>query len=507
MAANEIVPLVIGGKHFFTEKTFDVKSPSTGKVLHRAAAASEEDAIKAVDAASEALRSWRKTTLQQRQDIFLKAADILQSRADELQKCLEGETGATSAWSRMNVNVMAMILKDVAGRVISLAGSIPSMKDPSRTALVLREPFGVVLSIAPWCVFRLLTKVLHAVLIAPTLLQASSTYTCRTRNAPYILGTRAIAFPIAAGNTVVFKAPELSPKTMWKIADVFREAGLPDGVINFIAHDPTDAASVTTALIADPRVRKINFTGSTNVGRVIAKQAGEHLKPVVLELGGKAPAIVWEDADLEVAAHHCAVGAFLNSGQICMSTEKILVHKAIKDDFRQELAAAVKKIFPAGGEAPILVSSAAAQRNKQLVADAVERGASILLGDAGAKESSDTRLRPIVVDGVTTDMDIYQVESFGPTVSLVDIESEEEAIRLANDTDYGLSSAVFTENLRRGLRIAEALETGAVHINSMSPHDEPSMPHGGTKSSGFGRFNTSLGLEEWTWTKNITYNR
>ncbi|OAA32068.1 Aldehyde/histidinol dehydrogenase [Moelleriella libera RCEF 2490] len=476
MAANEIVPLVIGGKHFFTEKTFDVKSPSTGKVLHRAAAASKEDAIKAVDAASEALRSWRKTTLQQRQDIFLKAADNLQSRADELQKCLEGETGATSAWSQMNVNVMAMILKDVAGRVISLAGSIPSMKDPSRTALVVREPFGVVLSIAPW-------------------------------NAPYILGTRAVAFPIAAGNTVVFKAPELSPKTMWKIADVFREAGLPDGVINFIAHDPTDAPSVTAALIADPRVRKINFTGSTNVGRVIAKQAGEHLKPVVLELGGKAPAIVWEDADLEVAAHHCAVGAFLNSGQICMSTEKILVHKAIKDDFRQKLAAAVKTIFPAGGEAPILVSSATAQRNKQLVADAVERGASILLGDAGVKESSDTRLRPIVVDGVTTDMDIYQVESFGPTVSLVNIESEEEAIRLANDTDYGLSSAVFTEDLRRGLRIAEALETGAVHINSMSPHDEPSLPHGGTKSSGFGRFNTSLGLEEWTWTKNITYNR
>ncbi|KAK2594550.1 hypothetical protein QQS21_007722 [Conoideocrella luteorostrata] len=470
------VPLVINGQDYHPDKTFDVKSPSTGQVVFKCGAASVADATKAVDAAAEALKSWRKTTLHQRQDIFFKAAEIMQSRKDELIKYMSDETGSSPDWSASNVDKTIFIIKDIGGRIPTLAGSYPSLSNPGRGAIVLREPFGVVLSIAPW-------------------------------NAPYILGTRAIAFPIAAGNTVVFKAPEVSPKTMWAIVDVFQQAGLPKGVLNLVVHDQADAPAVTSSLISNPHVKKINFTGSTNVGRIIAKQAGENLKPIVLELGGKAPAIVWEDANLDVAAQHCALGSFLHGGQICMSTERILVHKAVKDAFRQKFAGAVANIFPSSSEAPVLINGVSAQKNKQLVSNATDRGATILHGDVNVQESSDTRMRPIIVDKVTTDMDIYKTESFGPTVSLIDIETEAEAIRIANDTEYGLSSAVFTEDLRRGLRFAEEIETGAVHINSMSVHDEPNLPHGGAKSSGYGRFNGSMGLDEWTRTKSVTFDR
>ncbi|KAG6027657.1 hypothetical protein E4U40_001440 [Claviceps sp. LM458 group G5] len=476
MTASTVVPLVIRGRDYIPEKSFDIKSPATGKVLYKSAGASVDDATKAVDAAAEALTSWRRTTPQERQDILLKAADIMSRRRDELATCMVDETACASDWADLNLNSAIAMLRDVAGRIPTLAGSFPAMANPNRSAIVLREPYGVVLSIAAW-------------------------------NAPYILGSRAVAFPIAAGNTVVFKASESCPRTFWALVDVLRDAGLPKGVVNLLVHEPSDAAAVTSSLITDPRVKKINFTGSTAVGRIIAKQAAEHLKPVVLELGGKAPAIVWEDADLDLAAQQCALGSFIHGGQICMSTEKILVHKAIKDTFRQKLAAAVAAMFASDGEAIVLINSAAAHKNMQLVADATERGATILYGDVAAHESSTTRMRPIVVDNVTADMDIYKTESFGPTVSVLDIESEEEAIRIANDTEYGLTAAVFTQDLRRGLRLAEAIETGAVHINSMTVHDESALPHGGAKSSGYGRFNASVGLEEWTRTKNVTFDR
>jgi acyl-CoA reductase-like NAD-dependent aldehyde dehydrogenase len=190
-----------------------------------------------------------------------------------------------------------------------------------------------------------------------------------------------------------------------------------------------------------------------------------------------------------------------------MSTEKILVHKSVKEEFQRKLVGVVEKLFPANGDAPIVINATAVQKNKQLVSNAVGGGASILHGDVNNREISETRLRPIIVTNVTEGMDIYKTESFGPTVSVIEIESEEEAIRLGNDTEYGLSSAVFTKDLRRGLRLAGALETGAVHINSMSVHDESSLPHGGAKSSGYGRFNSSVGLEEWTRSKNVTFDQ
>ena len=239
-----------------------------------------------------------------------------------------------------------------------------------------------------------------------------------------------------------------------------QEAGLPAGVLNVIFHRTQDAAEVTTAIIEHPFVKKINYTGSTATGSIIAAQAGKHLKPLLMELGGKAPALVLKDANIEKAAHDCAVGAFLHGGQICMATERIVVHSSIVKEFSAALKKSIDQIFPTDGPAPTLVSAPPVQKNKKLVSQAVSSGAKILTGDLDAKESSDTRMRPIVVEGVTKEMDMYRIESFGPTVSIITVDSEEEAVEIANDTEYGLSSAVFTEDLAAGLRVAKQIETG-----------------------------------------------
>jgi len=227
----------------------------------------------------------------------------------------------------------------------------------------------------------------------------------------------------------------------------------------------------------------------------------------VMELGGKAPAIICEDADVQAAAMQCALGAFLHGGQICMSTERILVHAKIVDEFRTALKATMEKVFGEQGMmgVPQLVTALPVQKNKKLLADALTKGANTLYGDADHHHESATKMRPVVVENINPDMDIYHTESFGPTVSLYVVQSDDEAVAVANDTDYGLSSAVFTEDLRRGLRLARRIESGAVHINSMTVHDEPALPHGGAKRSGFGRFNGLQGLDEWARLKTITW--
>lgn len=312
--------------------------------------------------------------------------------------------------------------------------------------------------------------------------------------------------PLATGNTVVLKTSEFSPLVTWAIAEIFHNAGLPAGCLNTLYHRPSDAAEVTTTLIAHPAVRKVNFTGSTAVGSIIASQAGKHLKPCLMELGGKASSIVFNDAEVKNAAVQCALGAFMAAGQICMSTERILVQKDILPQFREELKGAIEHIFgDTKAPAPVLVNAPPVEKNKKLLKDAVSKGAKVLFGDAEAHETTTTRMRPVVVEGITKEMDIYATESFGPTVSLYPFETEEEAIALANDTEYGLSGAVFTEDFRKGLRVARAIDSGAVHINSMSVHDEANLAHGGWKKSGWGRFNSLEGLQEWVQTKTVTW--
>lgn len=469
------VPLLIGGKEKTSSSTFQVNSPATGGTVHQCSNATVADAEEAVETAAAALADWKRTTPGQRRDIFLKAAEIIIKRREELAGYMQAETAASPDWANFNIENTREMLLDVAGRISgALTGAVPTTRDPNVNALVVKEPYGVVLAMAPW-------------------------------NAPYILGMRAVLFPIAVGNTVVFKGSELCPRTMWGICSVLAEAGLPEGVLSLLFCSRDNAASVTEALVAHKHTKKINFTGSTSVGRIIGRLAGQHLKPVLLELGGKAPAIVWEDADLEVAAVQCALGAYLASGQICMSTERIIVHKAVAEKFRVKFAGCVDKFFPSSADAPILVQEQGVTRNRELLEDALSKGAEVVLGDVQSKEGNANSMRPVAIRGVTPNMDIYMTESFGPTVSLIEVDCEEEALRIANDTEYGLTSAVFTQDLGRGLRLAHGIETGAVHINSMSVHDEPSLPHGGAKASGFGRFNAEDGLSEWVRTKNITY--
>ena len=282
------------------------------------------------------------------------------------------------------------------------------------------------------------------------------------RNAPYILGIRAAAYALATGNTCVLRGPELSPRCYWAIGRVFAEAGLPAGCLNVIIPRTQDAPAVTTALIEHPAIKKINFTGSTVVGAIIAAAAGKNLKPVLMELGGKASAIVLKDADLNKAALGCALGAFFHSGQVCMATERILVHSSIIDSFKVALGDAISKIHPASGPAPVLIASAGVSKNKSLVTQALSSGAKLVHGDHpdSTSETSNHFMRPIVVEGVKKDHDIYYQESFGPTVSLFPFETEEEAVEVANDTEYGLAAAVFTEDLGSGLRVAKGIESG-----------------------------------------------
>ncbi|KAI0444846.1 Aldehyde/histidinol dehydrogenase [Xylaria telfairii] len=469
--AHYTVPFIINGEERIPKDTFEVKSPATGEVVHLCGVATESDANAAVEAAAGAAVTWRDTAPSSRRDILLKVAEIMERKRPELGQYLIDEIGQPRGWADFNLSVTIDLIKDAAGRVGALGGFVPRPSDPNTGAMVWREPYGVVLAIAPW-------------------------------NAPYILGTRSVLYPIAAGCTVVFKGSEFAPRVMHAITTAFHEAGLPKGVLNFISTSPANAPVVTEALIANPHVKKINFTGSTAVGRIIGKLAGQHLKPVVLELGGKAPAIVWEDANLDLAAECCSRGAFLTSGQVCMSTERIIVHRKVSETFQGKLRDVVSKMWP---EALVHINPQGVEKNKRLVKDATNKGASILIGEVDAQESSNTRLRPIVIAHVTPEMDIYKQESFGTTVSLLEVDSEEEALRIANDTEYGLASAVFTEDLRIGLRFAKNIETGAVHINDMSVHDEAALPHGGAKASGYGRFNASAGLDEYLRTKTVTW--
>ncbi|KAH7112075.1 vanillin dehydrogenase [Dendryphion nanum] len=469
------IPFWLDGREFESNSTFDVISPIDQKTLYKCSSAGEQDVLHAIESAQQAFLLWSKTKPRTRRDIFLRAADEFERRKNELRHYSLTETGASDAMFAFEHEAACQACKDIAGLIqIATTATMPTVDGEDSSSAVLNEPFGVVLGIAPW-------------------------------NAPNVLGLRSCLQPLAMGNTVILKGPEAAPAAYWGIASVLHAAGLPKGCLNTLYHRPEDAAKITGALISNPLVKKVNFTGSTAVGSIIASLAGRHLKPVVLELGGKAPAIVCEDADIDHAALQCALGAFLHGGQVCMSTERIIVHATVINQFRIAIRTAVEKVFGTTN-IPQLVSRTPVENNRKLLADALSKGAQIVQGDANrSDEQSTTTMRPVIVESVKYGMDIYSTESFGPTVSLYTVNSDEEAIKLANDTEYGLTSAVFTQDLRRALKIAKRIESGAVHINSMTIHDETALPHGGVKGSGFGRFNGLPGLREWVRTKTITW--
>ncbi|ACI58119.1 Aldehyde Dehydrogenase (plasmid) [Rhizobium leguminosarum bv. trifolii WSM2304] len=454
-------------------RTYDRIDPFTEKLASRAAAASLQDAAAAVDAASAAFGAWSKTGPGQRRAILMKAADIMDSKVGEFTQLMIEETGATAPWAGFNVMFAANILREAGAMTTQISGEIIPSNKPGTLAMGVRQAAGVCLAIAPW-------------------------------NAPVILATRAIAMPIACGNTAILKASEQCPGTHRLIATVLTEAGLPAGVLNVITNAPEDAPEIVAALIAHPAVKRVNFTGSTKVGKIIAETCGKHLKPALLELGGKAPLVILDDADIEGAVNAATFGAFMHQGQICMSTERIIVDETIADQFVAKLAARASQL-PAGdprGHVVLgsLISLDAAKKMEELIADATAKGAKLV---AGGKRSG-TVVEATLLDHVTPDMRVYAEESFGPVKPIIRVSGEEEAIRIANDTEYGLSSAVFSRNIQRAMAVAARIESGICHINGPTVHDEAQMPFGGVKGSGYGRFGGKAAIAEFTDLRWIT---
>jgi benzaldehyde dehydrogenase (NAD) len=468
--------LLIGGRWTDADGggTFEQTFPFTGEAVGSAAAAGRADAHAAVDAAHQAFATWGRSTPGERRMILTKAADLLSERAEQIAQIVTEETGGVFGWGMFNVALASNMLREAAAQTYGLIGEVIPSDVPGKLAMGVRQPAGVVVAIAPW-------------------------------NAPVILSTRSVATPLAFGNTVVLKASELCPRTHAAVVHALQDAGLPEGVINLITNDPADAADVVDELIAHPATRRINFTGSTKVGRIIAESAGRHLKRVLLELGGKAPMVVLPDADLDQAAAAAHFGAFFHQGQICMSTERIVADRAIAQDLAERIAQRARAATvgdPRDPQTQIgpLINAAAMERVTGLVKDAVDKGATTLSGG----EADGTCYPPTVITGVTPDMRVYGEESFGPLVSIVEVDGVDEAVASANDTEYGLSAAVWSANVPAALELAQRIESGICHINDTTVQDEPQMPFGGVKASGWGRFGGRAALEEFTELRWIT---
>ncbi len=470
------VDLLIGGgnRPAHNGGTFDRISPVTGEIVSRSAAATIEDADAAVAAAQAAFQTWAGLAPNERRTRLLRAAELMDKRTPEFIEIGTLETGAKPGWYAFNVMFAAGMLREAASMTTQITGEVIPSDVPGSMAMAIRQPCGVVLGIAPW-------------------------------NAPVILGTRAVAMPLACGNTVVLKGSEMCPAVHRLIGTVLQEAGLGDGIVNVILNAPPDAQSIVERMIANPAVRRVNFTGSTNVGRIVGQLAAKHLKPALLELGGKAPMLVLDDADLNQAVDAAAFGGFFNQGQICMSTERIIVDRPIADSFVEKLTRKASSLAagdPRASDLPLgcLVSREAAERVKGLLDDAVSKGAKIAAG--GQVESA--VMQPTVVDGVTSEMRLYSEESFGPVVAVVRVAGVEEAVTAANDSPYGLSAAVFGRDVARALSVAQRIDSGICHINASTVHDEAQMPFGGVKASGYGRFGGKAAINEFTELRWIT---
>lgn len=469
------VQLLIDGKSCpaIDNTTFDHIGPTTGDVVTKASAGKVDDANKAIEAAAKAFPIWSALPPSEKRIRLLKAADLLASRAKEFVDIGMAEMGSSSAWYGFNVQVAANMLRDAAGMITQIQGDIIPSDVEGRMAMALRVPCGVVVGMAPW-------------------------------NAPVILATRALAMPLACGNTVVLKASENCPATHELLVKTLNDAGLGEGVVNLVVHSSDDAPDVVRALIAHPAVKRINFTGSTHVGKIVAKQCAEYLKPVILELGGKAPVIVCEDANLEEAANAIAFGAFFNQGQICMSTERVLVNEKVADKLIEHLKSKIDGFVTGLPTDQVhiahVISQQAADRIMAMVKDAEVKGAKAITNYS----SKGTAISPILLDGISPDMELYTEESFGPVCTLERVADDDEAIIKANASEFGLSSAVFSQDIGRAMGLAKRIESGICHINSATVDDEAPMPFGGVKSSGYGRFGSKASISEFTELRWIT---
>ncbi|KAL4807918.1 Aldehyde/histidinol dehydrogenase [Aspergillus unguis] len=471
MDMQSTVPLIIDGQ--------DILAPNDdrqGAILNKSDSgpasyqgATKELAIQAAESSAKAFTTWSKTTPIERRGLLLKLAEILRSRAEEVQRICCEEIQCGPLWAEIITDGGIGLIEEYASLTTTVAtGSIPFIQHGY--GLVFKGPLGVVLGIAPW-------------------------------NAPIILGLRAVVAPIAAGNVAILKGSELSPRTHYLLASMFREAGFPPGVLNFLLHRPEDASEIFGALISHPAVKKCNFTGSTQVGRIIASQAALALKPVLLELGGKNFTVVLDDADLDLAATEIIKGAFLNNGQICMSTDLVIATTAVARALEDKI---LLRLQNTDQIVPVVISPAAKEKLEGLISDAREKGACIYTAPSPSGSVPPNYYPATMVTGLTTAMKLYEVESFGPVFGIVSVETERQIIEITEQAKYGLSSSIISRDHYRALELARCIKAGAVHINAMTVHDEPTLPHGGVGDSGWGRFGARWGLEEFVQTKVVT---
>lgn len=453
---------------------FDRMNPLTGEIASSAAATQAADMPQIVERAEQGFHAWSRLGPNARRAVLLKAADALLAREADFVDAMMNEIGATKGWAMFNLTLASSMLREAASITTQIGGEIIPSDKPGLLAMAVREPVGVILGIAPW-------------------------------NAPIILGVRAVATALACGNAVILKASEICPRTHALIIEALGDAGFPEGTVNAVTNAPADAGDVVGALIDHPSVKRINFTGSTAVGKIIAKRAAEHLKPCLLELGGKAPFVVLGDADVEEAVKAASFGAFMNQGQICMSTERLIVEETVADAFIGALVAKVKAMEtgdPREGKTPLgaVVDMKTVSHVNALIEDAVAKGAELLTGGL----AGGVLMPATLLDKVTPDMKIYSEESFGPIVAIIRARDEEDAVRIANDSEYGLSAAVFTSDTARGLKVARQIKSGICHVNGPTVQDEAQMPFGGVGASGYGRFGGKAGIDSFTELRWIT---
>ena len=442
--------LVIDNKEMPSEtgRTHQRKDPLTGLTVSTCAAASVKDALLVAESSRVAFKSWSASPPSERRALLLKAADIIEAKMGDFIAAMKAEVGASDLWAGFNVMLAANLFREAASLATQIQGETIPTDKPNSLSMTIRQPVGPCLSIVPW-------------------------------NGPVVLAARAIAYPLVCGNTVVFRASEVSPMTHRLIANAVYEAGLPEGVLNFITTAPEDAPEVIEALISHPAIRRINFTGSTSVGRIIAEKSAKHLK---------------------------RFGSFLYQGQICMSTDRIIVDEKVADEFVSKFADRAKKLSIGSaatlGECIIgpVISQDSANRLNTIIEDALSKGATLVIGG-----KSDTSQYPAtILDNVASDMKVYKDETFGPVISIIRVKDTEDAIHVANDTEFGLSSAVYGKDIVRALNVAKRIETGSCHINGPTVQNEASAPYGGTKSSGYGRFDGRAVIDEFTELKWLT---
>lgn len=465
--------LLIAGRWVPTDTRIAVDNPATGEVIAHVADATAAHGASALDAAHSAAAEWSATDPRYRSDILRRAFDLVQARSEELALLITTEMGKPIAEARGEVTYAAEFLRWFSEEAVRIAGRYSQAPLGGTRLITIKQPVGPVLAITPW-------------------------------NFPLAMGTRKVGPALAAGCTVIIKPSEFTPLTTLEFGRILLEAGVPDGVVNIIT--TSDAPGVCTPLIADERLRKITFTGSTPVGRKLIEQSAHNVQRVSMELGGNAPFIVCDDADLDRAVDGAMLAKMRNNGEACTAANRFIVHRSVVEQFTARLSERMCGLVVGNGIDPAtqlgpLINENAVTKVRELVDDAVARGARAIAPDTAPSEIGYFH-PPTVLTDVPPSARIMSEEVFGPVAPVTTFDTDDEALRMANATEYGLVGYVFTENLSRAVRLAEGLQTGMVGLNQ-GVVSNPAAPFGGVKASGTGREGGAEGIEEYLETKYV----